>query len=66
MLPTLFHPVIVGFTGSTGYLKKLWILRDFVSLVGEEQWAMKLPHLQLLERVHLLIEAASCGQRDSI
>lgn len=25
MLPTLFHPVIVGFTGSTSHSKKLWI-----------------------------------------
>lgn len=46
-------------TGSTGHLKKL---RVRASLVGEEQCVIKLPRLQPLESVHLLIKAVACGQ----
>ena len=33
-----------------------------MSLVGEEQWALKLPELQPLERVHLISEAVGFEQ----
>ena len=32
----------------------------------EEQWAIKLPRLRPLERIHLLLEIVECRQRDSI
>jgi hypothetical protein len=38
-----------------------------VNLVGEEQWTIKLPKSQPLERVHILTdEAVAYKQRDSI
>ena len=37
-----------------------------MSLLVREQWVIKLPQLQPLERVHLLIEAVACRRRETL
>lgn len=54
-------PFIVGVVSS-----RVWVLKAWASLVGEEQWAIKLLRLWSLERVHLLLESLAYGQRDFI
>lgn len=52
--------------GSTGHLQKLWVLEGLVALVGEEQWLIKSPQLQPLERFQLLIEAVAARHTNSV
>ena len=55
-LPTMVHTCIVGVTQSTGHVKVVGT-EGLGENVGEEQWAIKLPWLQLFKGVHLLLEA---------
>ena len=66
VLPTMVHPIIVEVTRLTHHSKKLWVSRGLVNLVEEEMGHQVAPPLQLLERVHLLIEAVAFGRRDSV